>query len=319
MDVIVLTGARSSRHPLPHPRCDPGRGTKRGIAGNAASVRVSRCYVDDCYAPYPGNDTQAFCAWDTPGPITLIDNYFCGGSETVMIGGSDPSSAANLPTNILISGNTITKRPAWQGQAINVKNVLELKNARQVTIENNDLSCSWGGRGQDGFLVMLTPRNQGGAAPYSTVEDVDIIGNRFRSGAAALAILGTDNLHPSQRLARVRIANNTFDDLDPKAYTGSNKMIQITSGPLDVIIDANVFHGVNIGSQIYFDGAPQCDNLIVTNNQWPKSKYGIFGSGSRVGLDSHGVPHAWTQYVASGVLDGNVETPASDTYGEECR
>lgn len=315
VDVIVMKGG--------HPalvRCrllgDPTKGTKRGIAGNAANVMVSRCYVDYMHGPYPGGDTQAFCAWDTPGPITLLDNYFCGGSETVMIGGSDPSSEANIPSNIVIRSNTITKRPEWMAQLVGVKNTLELKNARFVLIEDNDIWYSWGGHGQDGFAIMLTVRNQGGKAPYSTVEGVEIINNRIAHCAAAFNILGTDNLQTSQRTNRILIRKNLFEDIDPQMYaaklsTGSNKMMQVLAGPLDVTIDDNEFHGVNIGSDLYFDGSPQCEIFNVTNNKWPKAKYGpVFGSGVGTGLDPNGLPKAWNKYVKSGTLANNVEIAA---------
>lgn len=279
---------------------DPARGSKRGVEGNGEALSMEGCYVADCFGPYPGGDCQAFCAWDTPGPITITDCYLEGSTETLMIGGADPRDDAHVPSDIVIRACTITKNPAWQSRAVGVKNTLELKNARRVLITNCDVQYSWGGKGQDGYLLMLTPRNQNGTAPYSGVQDVVVTGNRFAHGAGGLAILGSDNNHPSLRTAGVKIVGNTFDDLDPIKFAGSNKMILIVAGPQNVTIDQNQFAGSNIGSQVYFDGSPQAEGLVVTNNTWPKSKYGVFGTGASVGK-------AWDKYVASGTLSGNLE------------
>src|SRR4030095_9962315 len=245
---------------------DPVQGTKGGTAANAPMVTIQNCYISDCFGPYPGSDTQAICAWDSPGPFSITNNYLCGGSETIMFGGADPANADRVPSDILISGNTITKRAAWQSQLVGVKNTLELKNAKRVRIEDNDIRYSWGGHGQDGFLLMLTPRNQSGTAPYSTVEDVVIEGNRFQCAAGALSVLGTDNNASSGRLSRVTICHNRFEQLDPKLYVGTNTMIQILDGPQALTINANEFVGMNSGSQVYFDGAPLCEELVITNN-----------------------------------------------------
>src|SRR5262245_3436446 len=310
-DILQLAGA----NPIID-RCrilgDTTTGARRGIAANAANVTITRCHIDLCFGPYPGDDTQAICAWKSLGPILIEDCYLCGGSETVMFGGSDPPSSEYVPADITIRLNTITKRAAWQQQAVGVKNIFELKNAKRVLIENNTFSYSWGGHGQDGFALVLTPRNQSGTAPYSTVEDVEIRQNRFSCSAGAISFLGHDNNYPSQRLARVNIHHNVFEDLSPSKYTGTNKMLQIQAGPMQVTIDSNEFYGAGLSSQVYFSGSPQCDQITVTNNKWPHTTYGIFGSGSSTGTDpATGLPKAWVQYVASGQLANNTEWPAT--------
>jgi len=281
---------------------DPATGQKRGIAANGAAGIYTRNYVEDCFGPYPGDDCQAFYVQSTPGPLLIEDNFLSGGTETLMIGGGDPADAAHLPSDIVIRRNTLTKNPKWQALPISVKNVLELKNARRVTIEDNDISYSWGGRGQDGYLLMLTVRNQGGTAPYSTVQDVLVGGNRFSHGAAAINVLGRDNNQPSEPMARVQILENQFADLNPVLYTGSKKMNQIDGGPGDVTIRGNVFDGVGMTSVVYFAGGPKCERLAIDGNAWPKTKYGVFGSGATLG-------QAWAQYVASGTLGPNTERP----------
>jgi hypothetical protein len=307
-DIVVIQGARVTLDRI-RVLGDPQKGAKRGIAANGnGDVTIRRSYVDDAFQSYPGNDSQAICAWDMAPGLLIEDNYLSGGSETMMIGGADPSSLDRSPRHIVIRHNTITKNPAWQAQPIGVKNALELKNARQVLIEDNVIEYSWGGRGQDGYLLMLTVRNQGGKAPSSTIQDVTLRRNRYAHGAAAINILGRDNNQPSTPMARVTITEEAFSDLDPTTYSGSSRMILINGGPSDLAITTTTFGGAGLTSAVYFAGGPPLERFTFRDNTYPKTRYGIFGSGARAGVHPTGVPYAWTQYVASGALEGNRET-----------
>jgi hypothetical protein len=153
---------------------------------------------------------------------------------------------------------------------------------------------------------MLTPRNQDGTAPFSTLEDIDIGFNTIRHGSSAVTVLGTDDNATSRRASRIAIHDNTFDDIDPVAWGGSDKLFLILGGPVDLSIDRNVLTGQHIGSQVYFDGAPPCVRLLIRDNRWPVSLYGVFGSNVSVG----GTPNnAFTAFAPDGTLSGNVETP----------
>ncbi len=305
-DIVTVTGANCTLDRL-RILGDPSEGAKRGLAGNAVNLVVRQCYIDDCFGPYPGNDTQAILIWDTPGPILIEDNYLCAGSETIMLGGGDPSGPENVPSDVTIRSNTITANPAWQTQLVNVKSRLELKNARHVLIEDNEISYSWGGHGQDGYLLSLTVRNQDGDAPYSTIENVIIRRNHFCHGAAAINILAEDDNHDSGRLTNVEIVDNAFEDMNPTFYTGSVKLMLIGRGPKTLTIGGNIFSGGGHSSTIYFHGPdPKCEEFHVVDNTWPESKYGIFGSDTPAGVT------AWDYYVASGSCEGNVTVPKED-------
>jgi hypothetical protein len=316
-DIVVLSGLRPVLD-----RCrilgDPVTGAKRGIAANGGAMTIRSCFIDDCFQAWPGNDSQAINAWDMRAPGLLVeDNFLSGGSESVMIGGADAATPERMPSAVTIRGNTITKNPAWQARPIGVKNTLELKACRDVLITDNDLSQSWGGHGQDGYLLLMTVRNQDGRAPWSTIQDVVVTGNRFSRGAGAINLLGLDNIketkagmptpigtvRPSVRMARITIRGNTFVDLDPVRYTGSNRLILIGQGPEQVTIDGNTFAGQGLGSQVYFYGAPPALGCTVTNNTWPKTTYGIKGDGSASGAAT------WAAYTSGGTLSGNVVTP----------
>lgn len=280
---------------------DPMKGAKRGIGANHnGNALITRCYVDDCFQPSPGVDSQAICAWDMAPGLVIEDNFLRAGSETIMLGGADSSSLARMPADVVIRSNTITARPEWQGQPIGVKTRLELKACRRVLIEDNVIEHCWI-QGQAGYLVSFTVKNQDGNAPWSTIEDVTFQDNICRYGPAALNILSTDYAHPSGRLARVIIQRNHFTDLNsPLSAQESHKLMQIGEGASDLTIDANTFAGGFIGSQVYLTGTSKHERLTVTNNTWPTSLYGVFGSDSAFG-------QAWATHVTSGTLRGNVE------------
>ena len=314
-DIVTISGARVT---LDRVRVlgDPVKGAKRGIASNGnGDVTIVRSYVDDAFQSYPGNDSQAICSWDMGPGLTIEDNYLSAGSETIMLGGAD-ASADRTPTRVRIRGNTITKNPAWQPLPIGVKNTLEIKNARDVVIEDNDISYSWGGHGQDGYLLVLTVRNQDGRAPWATIQDVTIRGNRFAHGAAGISVLGLDTIketragrvvpigevRPSVRMARVTIAANTFTDLNPKTYTGSNKLMLIDQAPEDLTIEDNTFVGSGFSSVIYFAGGGPAARFTFTNNRVPPSTYGLFGMGVTAVRNLLPTNPAWVRYTQGGTI-----------------
>ena len=101
------------------------------------------------------------------------------------------------------------------------KNLLELKSAQRVTIDANVFENNWIG-GQQGYAIVLTPRNTDGHVPWSAVRDVTITNNIVRHTAGAVNILGYDDTQPagSQRTQRITIRNNLFYDIDPSRWGG---------------------------------------------------------------------------------------------------
>jgi hypothetical protein len=322
VDIVSFAGAR-----VMIDRCrilgDPDKGAKRGIAaGGNGACAIVRTVIEDCFQASPGSDSQAIFMTDMAPGLLIEDCWLSGGSETVLFGGSDNTSDARTPADVTIRGCTITARPAWQALPIGVKTRLEFKNAKRVLVEHCVIENCWR-QGQTGYLLTLSVRNQDGRAPWVTVEDVTIRDNTFAHGAAAINILGRDDIketktgtgrvpigqvRPSVPLSRVTIADNSFTDLDPKVWTndpaapGSNKLIQVGGGPIDLTIDGNAFAMRNCGSQVYFQSGPPCERFRLSRNTLPKSAYGIFGVNSTPG-------QAWDQYVSSGVLGPNTVTP----------
>ena len=91
---------------------DPLEGQKRGIALNSAYTTISNSYISDIKAI--GQDSQAICGWNGPGPFTIENNYLEAAGEVVMFGGSAPSITELVPSDIVMRGNTVTRPLRWR-------------------------------------------------------------------------------------------------------------------------------------------------------------------------------------------------------------
>jgi hypothetical protein len=292
-DLIALgdgSSAQNSSSQVPHDlvidRCyihgDAALGQKRCIALNSASTSVTNSDVSDCKTA--GQDAQAIAGWNGPGPFTIVNNYLEGSSENVMFGGADPSIDGLVPSDIRISGNLISKPMAWRGAQWQVKNLVELKNARRVTIDQNVIQYSWEAA-QTGFTILFTVRNQDGHCPWCQVEQVDFEHNLVQHGAGGISILGIDDTHPSLQTQSITIRNNIFADIDNVNWGGSGYCFQLIGGPRDVVIDHNTLIQEHASGIIQMDG-PVDLGFIYTNNLGQQNAYGFIGTNHAPGNDS---------------------------------
>ena len=79
---------------------DPVVGGKRGIQLNSASTTIMNSYIADIKRV--GQDTQAICGWNGPGPFRIINNYLEAAGENVMFGGADPAIPRNRYRNYVV-------------------------------------------------------------------------------------------------------------------------------------------------------------------------------------------------------------------------
>ncbi len=281
---------------------DPGAGGKRGIALNSRSTAVIDSYLSDWKGT--DQDTQALMSWNGPGPFKIVNNFLEGAGENVMFGGADPSIAGLVPSDIEFRRNWVRKPPSWNqndlgayaGSHWSVKNLFELKNAARVLVDGNVFENTWLDA-QVGFAILFTVRNQDGAAPWSVVRDVTFTNNIVRHAAGGVNILGLDNLHPSQPTARVRIANNLFDDLGAAPWGGNVPLFQILSGPADVTVDHNT--GLHTGNVISA-GGEGATGFVYRNNLTAHNEYGVIGDDAGPGLST------LTRYFPGAVFARNV-------------
>lgn len=171
--------------------------------------------------------------------------------------------------------------PAASGTKWTVKNLLELKNAQQVTIDGNIIENVWAA-GQYGYALVLTPRNQSGGASWVRVRDVTISNNIVRHASGVLQLSGTDATHTSQQTQRIALRNNLLYDIDPKVWGGLAKVFLMGEGPAGVVLDHNTIVHTN-SSVVYAYGTEDVTGFVYTNNISLHNTYGIMGENGRPG------------------------------------
>jgi hypothetical protein len=194
------------------------------------------------------------------GPYKIEDNFLESASQAVLFGGG---AATTTPTDITIRFNHFFKPWQWlkgnlpyqggsSGNPFIVRHHLELKNAVRVLVENNLIENTWGGFGESGMAILLTPKNQhsrsgGNTCPLCVVTDItfrythiihasggfeittDISGNG-KGGAPALE--GT----------RFSIHDVVIDDIN-RTYLGGGRLFLIkNSWPTNPINTITIDH-----------------------------------------------------------------------------
>jgi len=291
-------------HHLIFDRCylhgDPAVGGRRAIALNGRHLAIIQSYVSDFKEV--GADSQALAGWNGSGPFKIVDNYLEGAAENIMFGGSDPAIPGLVPSDIEIRGNTFAKNPRWMrgnssydGSHWTMKNLLELKNARRVLLEANVFED------YDGVAIVITPRNQSGTAPWSTVEDVTVRHNWIRRVSSVLNISGYDEYRPSHPTKRITVEHNVAESLYDTGPPNP-KMILINQGPDDITIRHNTIltpPGLGSSYLIFANATSKRGNAFAfTDNIVHVGTYGLsaenppLGTSSATLLDGHS--RAWT-------------------------
>jgi len=256
---------------------DATLGQKRGIGLHSASTSVINSYIADIKAV--GQDSQAVCGWNGPGPFTIENNYLEAAGENVLFGGADPSIPNLVPSDITFRRNYLTKPLAWQTQAWSVKNLFELKNAQRVVVDGNVMEYNWAG-GQPGYAVVFTPRNQDGTAPWSVVQQIQFTNNLVRHVSSGINILGNDDVHPSLQTNNILIRNNLFEDISAAQFGGAGRFVLIT-GSASITIDHNtVFED---GTTMLYAYGNVSNGFVFTNNIVPDNSWAIMGDNSSPG------------------------------------
>jgi hypothetical protein len=282
-------------------RGDPARGQKRGIALNSGTTTIRNSDIREIKAV--GQDSQAICGWNGPGPYLIENNYLEAAGENVMFGGAEPAIDGLVPSDITFRGNYVTKPLGWRSadSPWTVKNLFELKNARRVLIEANVFENNWAAA-QPGYAIVITPLNDG-TAPWTVVSEVILRLNVVRHVASAINILGFDYHAPSQQTRHLEIRNNLFYDVDGSRWGGDGRFLLIGDEPADVVVDHNT--AIQSGSilQLYGgqNGRPRpIQGFQLTNNLTLHNEYGIIGDDAGIGRSSI------AQYLSREEIRGNV-------------
>jgi hypothetical protein len=297
----IGTGDETSTSQLPHHftfnRCifagSARTGTKHGLVANAGQgptfcddlITIENSYFQDFKDP--SNDAQAIAVWNGWGPFLIQNNYLEASGENVMFGGADPSISKLVPSNIQIVQNHFYKPLSWLAQSWRIKNLFELKNAQNVTINGNVFQNNWIQADQLGWAIVFTPRNQDGRANWSTVQDVTFENNLVANSINGFDILGTDETHPSGPLKNLTIQNNLLLNINPNwaqninspyslpvyshsAYPEPGQILYLinatstsSNGPQNVTFTHNT--SFQSGAEIFSNG-PATSGLVFTEN-----------------------------------------------------
>lgn len=267
---------------------------RRAININATDVLISGTRVWGIKEF--GRDSAGIASSHSPGRIKITNCDIEAASENILFGGDDPIIKGLIPTDIEITNNIIRKPLTWinNGQNLNVKNLLELKNAKKVLIKGNVFDGCWKD-GQDGYAIVFTPRNQSGKAPWCTVEDVLFAFNTIKNSGAGVNILGTDNEKPSDIVKRIRVRDNLMI-LSKSQFGGAGYCVQINGG---IVIEFNHNTMLSEGSLVGAYGTPT-DRFTFINNVGYHGAYGIFGA--VVGSGNNAI----AQYFPNGTFLNNI-------------
>lgn len=213
-----------------------GGPTLRSLSGlRADGNRIAFINGSILNAHYDGFDSQAFGSTTGAGPFLIRNSRLEGAGENVMFGGADPTIPNLVPSDIELDKVTLFKPLTWKvgdpsyaGIPWTVKNLFELKNARRVHVHDCTMENNWQ-HAQTGFAILLTPRNQGGFAPWSTVEDVLIENVKVINSFSGITLQNADETKAagSRRIALQNLL------VAGTRWTGLN----IASGPDDLLID----------------------------------------------------------------------------------
>jgi len=286
---------------------DPVNGAKRGILLNAAASSVINSYISDIKSAV--SDSQAIGVSNGPGPLTITNNYLEATGENIMIGGSDPSIPNLVPSDVTITGNTVRKQPGWRNQGWIIKNLIELKNAQRVVIDNNLIEYCWQ-QSQLGYAFMITPVNQDGTATWTVVQHVKITNNVVRHVASAANVLGLA-WNTSRVTNDIVFRNNLFLDVSKANWGGAGVMLT-SSGGQGVVFDHNTLF--TDGTSVVFADNPPDTGFVFTNNIVPDNAWAIMGSGASPGNGTLAIYFPGAVVKANVFIKGSAGTYPAGNY-----
>jgi PKD repeat protein len=180
--------------------------------------------------------------------------------------------------------------PISAGTLWSVKNIFELKNARNVVVAENIFENHWR-ESQSGYAIVLTPRNSGGGCNWCVVENVRFEYNVVRNVAAGINVLGYDS-SPTRQTTNISVTHNLFTGLNT-TLGGNGWFMLIGDEPRNITINHNTVDS-NGNALVYTYGGNSTD---------PREIYGLemVANASRHG--SYGFNGQYFTY-GTGILNG---------------
>jgi hypothetical protein len=270
----------------------------RGVLMDGLHIAIVDSYLSNFHSA--GSDSQAAIAWNTPGPLKLVNNYLEAAGENVMFGGAPSVTAGYVPSDIEIRHNFFDKPlswrpgdPAYAGKTWSVKNLLEFKDGQRALIEGNVFGNHWAGA-QSGFFFIVTPRGEDKQNPWAFTGDITFRYNKILHTTAGPAVSGTDG-QVTQKSNRVLFEHNVFENIGayfvPGAFTGEFCMIG------NAIQNLTIRHNTvfNSYTPLHFagDSSGLVNGLTLVDNIFGNGGYGIAGDTSLGIAELNAVAPGW--------------------------
>ena len=309
--VQVGTGGETAVSQLPHDidfdrdyiHGDPASGGKRGVALNGAKTTIENSYFSAFTSTW--QDTQAICGWNGSGPFTIQNNHLEAGTEIVAFGGAVPAISGLVPSNIVIQNNEFFKPLTWwtgsstyAGTQVWAKNHLELKNAKNVTIQNNTFTNNIKQADQLGFTLVLNVRDESGQVPWATVSNVTVTNNTFQHVAAGVLLMGHDG-DGGGTAGEFSFKNNLWTDMG--VFGGDGRMYEVLNGVQGATIDHDT--AFPTGWLMVFDQGSS-SGIVVTNSIYTNGG-GVDGAGQGYGEPTMAAYNNSGAFHNNNVINGN--------------
>lgn len=240
------------------------------------------------------------------GIYEIADNFLEASAQAILFGGG---AATTTPTDITIHFNHFFKPWQWMpgnspfqggvgGKPFIVRHHMEFKNAVRVLAEDNLMENVWGGFGEPGFALLVTPKNQHtrsgeNVCPICEVTDVTIRYTHIFHAPAGIMLAtsisgnGADGA-PAEAGTRWSLHDIVLDDISHN-YVGRGHLFEVVNSWPE-----NPLNTVTINHITGFPD-PQSGMMIVGNEIANPSMYGFVFTNSIVTTGTYPIWNALSQ------------------------
>lgn len=261
-------------------------GQRRGIAANGRNVKVINSYISNIKRK--GEESQAIATWSGDGPIIIENNYLEAAGENILFGGAF-GPLKLTPTNCIVRNNHLNKPLEWKKTDWVVKNLFEIKNGKNIKVQNNLMTNNWL-MGQDGSAVLFTVRED--SSKNAVIEDIEFSNNIVRGSSNAVNVLGGEGKGGRNLVIR----NNIFDDINAEKWGGNGFFLKSTDWDGLIIENNTIIQSGNI-TMAYGEAVR---NFVFRNNIIFNNEYGFFGDNLGPGK------RAINKYFPRAVIENNI-------------
>ena len=218
-------------------------GQKRGIAANGRDIEVSQIWCEEIFIP--GQDAQCIGAWNGGKRVSVRHSYLAAGAENIIVGGAPVAASAMVPEDWLVEDVILHKPLRWKDDGRNrqVKNLLELKHGRNITVRRVLAVNNWRAA-QAGTGLLINYTTNGNCPECGNLENVLVEDFVMLNAAGGISFQGYSwerSSHSDGRLRDVSIRHAYV------SLSGPGRTIQITNvlGRHNIRIERSTFinHG----------------------------------------------------------------------------